>query len=295
VASRGEYWVEIYQGGTRLGAGFLLTSCYAVTAFHCLKGIAVDSDTLDVLFPAGETLSGRVHRQSQESDLALIDIPKSGNNSALVPLADRAVVGEEWRSPYRPSTRHAYLSGTISSASLAYQCEGEGTVEAMQLECIQDVGDYSGYSGSPIERSDSGPAGSTVLGVLIEQYPDQNPAYNAPGRSSPVLFAATIAEILRRFDCFAVSHLLALLQPLESEYPSDFGSAEMPQRADPETAANDPGVQANSSDDSIDMRIRVADAKIRALHEWQSSGILDELQVAPLKLRVAQSLVDGDS
>ena len=71
-----DYWVEICQHGARLGAGFLLTRCYAITAFHCLTNMEPGDDSVDVTFATGETLPGRVYRRSPEADLALIDIPK---------------------------------------------------------------------------------------------------------------------------------------------------------------------------------------------------------------------------
>ena len=45
-------------------------------------------------------------------------------------------------------------------------------IEAIQLDCSQPIGDYAGYSGSPIERSEP-PDRRMLLGILLEQYPEQ--------------------------------------------------------------------------------------------------------------------------
>jgi S1-C subfamily serine protease len=111
------YWVNISRAGTRLGAGFLLTGCYVLTAHHCLWGAAPEAEEVEIEFEDGEVLPGRVLRRSPEADLALIDIPKSGIGP-IMPRADRASAGEAWRSPYRPSLSHALLSGTIHAVSI---------------------------------------------------------------------------------------------------------------------------------------------------------------------------------
>lgn len=295
MTNRTDYWVEIFKDGDRLGAGFFLTTCYVVTAFHCLEGVA--DDVVDVSFQ-DEIWSGRLHRQSPEADLALIDLSKRGSNSVAIPQADRPVVGDGWHSPYRPSAGHAYLTGNVSAASFDYRCEGGGTIEAMQLKCSQNIGDYSGYSGGPVERSGS-EAKQTVLGILIEQYPDQGPAGMTSKRSSPVLFATTIAEILRRFDCFAVSHLIHLLQSSAAQRSTADPVAGTWSQEAPVSPGSRMGDDAISSRAPLDERIRAADAKVRALHEWQLNGLLDELEISRLKLQVAKGLVSdangGDS
>jgi len=150
-----DYWVELSQRGRRLGAGFLLTRCHVLTALHCLRGAAPDLDALDVTLAGGETVTGRVYRRSLEADLALIDIelPDSVDCPPLL-QPDRAAANEIWYNPYRPSFSHVFLNGNVAIAPARYQCQGGDVIEAMQLGCLQPVGDYTGYSGSPIERSE---------------------------------------------------------------------------------------------------------------------------------------------
>lgn len=271
------YWVNISRNGTRLGAGFLLTGCYVLTAHHCLGDSPPEAGDVDVEFESGEVLSGRVHRRAPAADLALIDLPGSGTEP-VIPRGDVASAGKSWRNPYRPTLSHAFLSGTVDAVPVLYQCEGGDSIQAMQLGCVQDLGDYAGYSGSPIEgRTSDGE--SKLFGVLIEQYPEHYTDYGRSAAASMVLFAATLSEVFKRFDCFDVSHLLSIL-------PSSSGRSALSSRDDGKPPE---GADALS-------QIAAADAKIRALDEWQKRGLLDEQSVTALKLQVIQHhLLGGDA
>jgi hypothetical protein len=281
------YWVEISQNGFRLGAGFLLTRCYAVTAFHCLAGMDSSDDRVDVIFATNETLPGCVYRRSPEADLALIDIPNIGGNLTKAPNADRAGIGEKWHSPYRPSASHAYLSGKVAAAPIEYRCEGGDIIEAIQLGCTQSLGDYSGYSGGPVERSRYAD-GQAVLGILVEQYPEQYPDPKPRTRASTVLFAATITEIFRRFECFDVGHLLNILDPPHTR-PSPKAPWEMERRQTLSRAENDSNRSEVASTSS---RVQSVTTKLEALDDWHKRGLLGELDVSALRLQTIKYLIE---
>ena len=154
-----DYWIEISQHGARLGAGFLLTRRYALTAFHCLRELPSDDEQLELSFAGGEVGPGRVHERSPEADLALIDILKPHESPVVLPNADRASRGDSWSAPYRPGPSDPYLSGDVLSGGMPYVCEAGNSIEALQLDCSQHLGDYSGYSGGPVERYTGGEAG----------------------------------------------------------------------------------------------------------------------------------------
>lgn len=265
-----------------MGAGFLLAGSYVLTAHHCLDGAVLGAEDIEVEFENGEHLPGRVHRSSPAADLALIDVPKSGRGP-LIPRADRASTGDSWRNPYQPSPRHALLSGTVDAVPVVYHCEGGDSVEAMQLGCAQDLKDYAGYSGSPIEGGGSD-GEDKLFGVLIEQYPEHYPDNGAARPASKVLFAATLSEVFRRFDCFDLGHLISLL-------PSSSGH-----NAPVSTEGGGKTMPGSSARDDPQASIAVADAKIKALDEWQKGGLLDEQRITELKVEVIRlHLLDDDA
>ena len=194
--------------GAAAGGGFLLTRCHALTALHCLREADPRLDELDIRFAGGVTVPGRIYRRAPEADLALIDIeiPKSVDCPAML-QHDRAAANEMWLNPYRPSLSHAFLSGTVTKVPAMFECVGGDVIEAIQLGCSQPVGDYAGYSGSPVQRSDP-PERRMLLGILLEQYPEQGDGYGERQRASTVLFAATMDEVFRRFECFGADHLI---------------------------------------------------------------------------------------
>jgi Trypsin-like peptidase domain len=284
MASDG-YWVEISQHGMRLGAGFLLTSRFVVTALHCLRGATVGDDVVNLSFPAGQNIPGRVHERSETADLALIDVTEPG--PAVVPHADRCEAGAVWRAPYRPSITDPYLSGGVLHSSVSYQCEGGDAIEALQLGCVEHLGDYSGYSGGPVERS-AGDENRAVLGILMEQYPDRQD----PQRASDVLFAATVAEALRRFSCFDVGHLLKVLCPTPAQAPRGAAATTRHEPGTPVPIAK-PSHQGRPP--SVPAKSLVATGRLLlgALRDWGACGLLDEAHVSVLQLRVAKSVIDG--
>ncbi|MFI0895539.1 serine protease [Streptomyces sp. NPDC020983] len=221
-----DYWVELFQGERRLGAGFLLTRRFAVTALHCLRGTADGGAEVTLSLADGTRVPGRVSRQDKEADLALIEISAAHRVAQPVPVAGVARGGERWRGPYRPTANDVELTGRVAGGAIPYDCEGGGRIEALQLTADQLLGDYSGYSGGPVEGADEGrePA---VVGILLEQAPDRADA----GRSANVLFAATIREVMRRFDHFDVGHLVDVLRPPPQPEPELVQAAPRPSPA----------------------------------------------------------------
>jgi hypothetical protein len=281
------YWVEYSKDGKRLGAGFLLTRSYILTALHCLRKMNGDNEDLDVTLATGERVCGRIYSRSQGADLALIYIPT--NCPVNTPYLDRATTGDAWRSPYRPSKSDIYLDGKITDASMIYQCAAGEDIEAVQLECNQSVGDYSGYSGGPVERERSD-GRSTVIAILLEQYPDRRPGSGEPERSSNVLFAASLAEAFRRFDCFNTLYLLNALNQSSSD-PIDGTPAEVVQRPaetdTSEVSANKTATMCRSGE----VTEETARSTLEALRDFKDRGLVSEQDAARLSKRVITKFV----
>jgi Trypsin-like peptidase domain len=280
----GEYWVEIHQQGKRFGAGFLLARRFVLTAHHCLHDCAVGNDKVQLSFATGRTIQGLIVERAAEADLALITITEAESSGVTAPFPDRSMPGEMWRAPYRPSDTDPYLSGGVQHGSMRYQCEGGGSIEALQLACAEHIGDYSGYSGSPIERS-IGNSSTAILGVLIEQYPDRM----IPGRGSDVLFAATIAEALRRFEYFDVWHLYRVLCP-QQDAPSPRSSE--PVRSTAESLTGWASPQRMTPDEAADPGKAIGDRMYANLREWGERGLLDQTQIAMLNYEIAKAAIN---
>jgi len=269
-----------YRRGV-FGLVLRLTRHYALTALHCLHGSDADA-ALDLSFASGEKVQGRVDERCPEADLVLIEILQpAGCAVSLPPSVDRAVRGDVWFSPYRPSSSDPQLTGMVSNGSMQYACESGREIEALQLDVDQPIGDYSGYSGSPVER-DATWGKPALLGVLMEQLPDRRD----PDRASSVLFAATIAEVCRCFNYFGVEHLRGAFSDVREVAPENSAPV-APAGTEPVAARVSPG-QTEAGP------VAAANAIVALLQDWAQSGVLPQAHVPELALRVAWRLVDSD-
>ncbi|WP_262698662.1 MULTISPECIES: S1 family peptidase [Streptomyces] len=261
------YWVELYQADERLGGGFLLTRRFVLTALHCLRGLSVDQHVVIVLAD-GERIDGRVSRQDKEADLALVEIAAEYRVTLPIPAAHVAHDSDRWRGPYRPASHDVHLSGHVSAGSADHLCVGGGTIEALHLTADQLLGDYSGYSGGPVEGFwEDGAQQPVVMGVLIEQARDR-----ADGtRAANVLFAATIGEAMRRFDHFDVAHLIDVVRP--------------PRRSGEPDADRRPATTG---------KFATAEAVLNRLDQWDERDVMDPAQIAELRFMTVKALIESE-
>ena len=260
------YWVDLYQAEQRLGGGFLLTRRFVLTALHCLRGLSLD-EHVGIQLADGARVEGRVCRQDKEADLALVEIGAGHQVRLPIPAADVARDGDRWRGPYRPAAHDVHLSGRVSAGAAQHLCVGGATIEALQLTADQHLGDYSGYSGGPVEGvGDDGSREPVVVGILIEQAPDRA----AEARAANVLFAATIREAMRRFDHLDVVHLIDVLRP--------------------------PGPERGHAveESRTSERFAGTEALLLQLDAWAQRNLIDPSQIAELKFMAVKALIDGE-
>ncbi|MER6426105.1 serine protease [Streptomyces sp. NPDC001137] len=260
-----DYAVDICQGDVYLGAGFLLTRCYVLTADHCLTALSHQDDQVLVRFESGRTLEGCVRRRVKEADLAIVEILRPQEVPFALPNADHARRGDRWRGLHRPTPSDPDLGGLVDAYAVKYHCEGGAFIEAIQLIVEQTLGDYAGYSGGPVEKTTPGSDGA-VIGILIEQYPDRQDSR----RSANVLFAATIHEAMSRFEYFRTGHLHRVLEGRQVQ--RTLGAA--------------PG-----NDVGLDTEMDRTETLLVRLKEWSDSGLLDPAQVVSLTGHAVKAMI----
>jgi hypothetical protein len=154
------------------------------------------------------------------------------------------------------------LSGKVHHAADEFTCEGGASIEALQLSVDQILGDYSGYSGGPVEGKPPAEGHApAVVGILLEQAPDRADEK----RAGNVLYAATIAEAIARFDHLQVSHLIDVLRPRAG------AGARVEKRPHEK-----------------------AEAWFHRLQQWSDQGYMDATQIAELRFMVAQRAISRD-
>src|SRR5581483_4691787 len=73
-----------------------------------------------------------------------------------------------WQVETQPSPNDPMLEGTITATNRRFKKQdGEHEIDALQLYVKQTLGDYRGYSGSPVVLPS--PSGA-VIGILDEQF-----------------------------------------------------------------------------------------------------------------------------
>ncbi|MFC4048707.1 serine protease [Actinomadura syzygii] len=280
----GEYWVEIRQDDRPLGGGFILARRYVLTALHCLDKMTPGDDDVTVWVEGnGPPISGRVLERATDADLAIIEILDPVRMPLMVPAADHSAPDDVWRGPYRPTVTDPYLDGVIAREAMKYACEGGAVIEALQLTCNQSIGDYSGYSGGPVERV-CDERGSAVVGVLLEQHHERyrpRDVRHGEERASGTLFAAAISEATRRFSCLDVGNLIDVLRPRDAEETDP-----------PPRAARKPSAGSGSHSE-LEALLAEKELKLRALTQWEKEGLLNAATVDVLKLRIAEDLITG--
>lgn len=246
-----EYWVELRHDGRRLGAGFFLTRRFLLTADHCLRGVPDGETDIEFVLADGTTIAAKVYERQCDVDLALIRV--LGEVDVALLQAERCYSHDVWRVPSRPEPNDPHLEGVVTDPKVFYKCEGGTILEALQLRTNVELGDYSGYSGGPVERVTKERG---LAGVLLEQYPDRQ----TPERATNTLFAATVAEVMARFDCLDMSNLMGVA----------FGP--------PPTELRD--------------LLYNATELLKQGAEWEAQGLLNPTEVTAMRLRVARSVVD---
>ncbi|WP_328472458.1 serine protease [Actinoplanes sp. NBC_00393] len=241
-----------------LGAGLLYNRHFVLTANHCVR--RVDR----VLVEYGEVrVPGVVRERVVDHDTALIQLLDPVELIAPWRPLDTCLGGDGWYTSYRPTTKDPVLSGRVDEPSVEYKCENGGTVIAAQLITTQTVGDYAGYSGSPVARDRPG-APATMIGMLIEQYPDRQ----NPDRASNVLFATTLQPTLRQFSLIGPENSIVELQYIPRQ--------------------REPVAREKKASELLD----AGEEYLQRIQEWAARGLLPIEEIPALQAMVARQVIE---
>ncbi|MFG3258767.1 trypsin-like peptidase domain-containing protein [Streptomyces sp. NPDC048172] len=272
--SAADYWVHIHDDDRYLGAGFLLTRGFVLTALHCLGSRPSDQSLLRLELPDGQSVSGRVCDAVKESDLALIAVRNAHAHAASLPQApatDAPRADVRWHCRYLPPNEDAgtRLSGNVTHAPVDHRCLAGGVVTALQLQVDQSLGSFAGYSGGPVatEPDRAEEVEGPVVGILLEEKLNRLD----PARGSNVLFAATVRHAVERFPQFAVDHLRAVV--------TDPGR-DPARPAAPRTSARESALSG------------ITDI-LTSLRQWEESGLITAAEAEETRGRTLKRLTDG--
>ncbi|WP_326686495.1 serine protease [Streptomyces sp. NBC_01795] len=249
-----QHWVHLYESDTYLGAGFLITPGFVLTALHCLRGLSSDEAALTLELPDGRRLPGRKCDAVKERGLALVTVEGAhGHRLAAAPRTDTPRPKVAWNCRYRPPQETAHLSGRVTHAPIAHRCVEGGELEVMQLQVDQLLGSFAGYSGGPVEAGEQERGERPVVGILLEQQLNRQD----PGAGRNVLFAATVRYAMEVFPHFGVEHLRALVAA--------------PRSGPARSAADIPPPRARPGNEDI---LSDAGRVLASLRQWEESGLI---------------------
>ncbi|MCT9083111.1 serine protease [Streptomyces fulvoviolaceus] len=271
------YWVRISEGDRCLGAGFLVTRAFVLTALHCLRVRSPDNARLDLELPDGRRVSGLLCDEIKDADLALIAVEDA--HSHALPLAaptDWPRPDVRWQSTYRPPGDHTQLSGHVEHDTIDYNSVEGGVFKAIQLRVEQDLGTFAGYSGSPVNtipglhrhpEEHGEQARRPVVGILMEEERNRED----PSRGTNVLFAASVLHAMERFPQLSMSHLRQQVS--------------VPQPRRPEELAPTQTSRALSA-----QNLASTDAFLRQLQAWETDGVITPAEAKKERRRAIRQL-----
>lgn len=158
--------------GAVCGIGFAIGPRLALTARHVVvdaldeTGQPKPDCSVKLHGPDGITYDAELGTCSRRLDVAALRL--TADVSTWLE-AGRPQDGIGWRVASRPNDDDPMLTGQITTAARPLVTDAGEEAILMQLDVQQSLGDYAGYSGSPVEHvtTDGEPQG--IIGVLIEQ------------------------------------------------------------------------------------------------------------------------------
>ena len=192
---------RIFAGGKDRGSGFALAtsadgpSRVVLTANHVVRDHDVAS--LEFRCSAGPPVPVERVEADEGLDVAVLHLADDVTEALAAACAWEDLA---WQVPARPRGNDPKLTGTVTDADHPFENAKGREGRALQLRVNETLGDYGGYSGSPVLFE------TAVVGVLVEQLRWRVAATAGQGRTpaSNVLYAVPIEDVLARFGLDAI-------------------------------------------------------------------------------------------
>jgi tetratricopeptide (TPR) repeat protein len=174
------------------GAAFAITARLAVTAHHVVR--EREAASLRFIEDSGRTIEIDRVEGDEELDIALLHL--RADASDVLPLGE-AADEFNWRVEMQPRGNDPWLTGRITAARRKFINQRKYETQVVQLQVNELLGEYVGYSGSPV-LLDAYP--NFVVGVLVEEL--RLRVQRQIGQTVPasnVLYAIPASSIIARF------------------------------------------------------------------------------------------------
>lgn len=183
---------RIRSGDRDRGAAVAIAPRIAVTANHVVR--SQDVAALRYFEDSGRAI--RVERVDGDDalDVALLHLKEDATD--VLPLGE-AADGFAWRVEMQPRGNDPWLTGSITAAQRRFINQRKHETQVVQLHVNEVLGEYAGYSGSPV-LLDARPG--VVIGILVEELRLRLP--QQIGQTVPasnVLYAIPTRSILAQF------------------------------------------------------------------------------------------------
>jgi hypothetical protein len=204
---------RILVNGSDAGSGFAFNGKLALTANHVVRG----QEAKYLQFTSTDGRNFQVQRVEGDCDLDVAALHLCEEVPEVLAIA-HAREKVAWEVDCQPRGNDPKLTGTISAVHMPFENAQLRKTYVLQLLVEQSLGDYEGYSGSPVVlrgRTDG------VLGILVEQqrWRLRGPIGERP-RASNVLYAIPIEAVLDRFGLDVTSLRIVEEQEPKPEKPA---------------------------------------------------------------------------
>jgi HEAT repeat protein len=198
--------------GKPKGCAFVIGSRLALTANHLVRGrdnASVEPSSVSLVVAGRRADVTRID-SDLTLDVAVLHLAEEANTWLSLGHAREV---ERWTASTQFKSNDPQLDGVVTALRRGYRNQQGHESVGHQLQVNQDLEDYGGYSGSPVES----PAG-VVVGVLVEHVHSRLGArFGEPLRAAPVLYTTPVEDIVERF---ALEKFVTWARPREGLDPS---------------------------------------------------------------------------